>query len=88
MVIGRGGRSYWVDLRLETLPDVSREHCQIRRDPATGKFFIKDLSTFGTTVGGARVPSSDHNVEAALPAKASIHLADVITIQFKALKTK
>ena len=32
-VIGRGGRSYWVDLKLETLPDVSREHCRIRRDP-------------------------------------------------------
>ena len=50
MVIGRGGRSYWVDLKLETLPDVSREHCRIRRDAETGRFTIEDVSQFGTAV--------------------------------------
>ena len=50
VVIGRGGRSYWVDLKLETLPDVSREHCRIRRDAETGRFTIEDVSQFGTSV--------------------------------------
>ena len=36
VVIGRGGRSYWVDVKLDTLPDVSREHCRIRRDARNG----------------------------------------------------
>ena len=44
VVIGRGGRSYWVDVKLETLPDVSREHCRIRRDSETGRFTIEDVS--------------------------------------------
>jgi hypothetical protein len=29
-----GGRDYWTDLKLNTLPDVSREHVRLRRDPA------------------------------------------------------
>src|SRR5205823_10874903 len=33
IVVGRGGRDYWTDLKLETLPDVSREHFRLRRDP-------------------------------------------------------
>ena len=36
IVVGRGGRDYWTDLKLETLPDVSREHFRLRRDPASG----------------------------------------------------
>jgi hypothetical protein len=38
IVIGRGGRDYWTDLTLNTLPDVSREHIRLRRDAASGKF--------------------------------------------------
>ena len=53
IVVGRGGRDYWTDLKLDTLPDVSREHFRLRRDPATGKFFLKDLSRLGTTIDGA-----------------------------------
>ena len=34
IVIGRGGRDYWTDLKLNTLPDVSREHVRLRREPA------------------------------------------------------
>ena len=55
VVIGRGGRSYWVDVKLETLPDVSREHCRIRRDAETGRFTIEDVSQFGTAVNGKPV---------------------------------
>src|ERR1035438_8097688 len=66
VVIGRGGRSYWVDVRLDTLPDVSREHCRIRRDAETGRFTIEDVSQFGTAVNGKPV---GQNASAALDRK-------------------
>jgi hypothetical protein len=82
MVIGRGGRSYWVDIRLETLPDVSREHCRIRRDPETGRFTIEDVSQFGTAVNGKPV---GQNASAELPRRATISLAGVIDLQWEAV---
>ncbi|MDQ1474318.1 MAG: hypothetical protein QOJ99_5798 [Bryobacterales bacterium] len=82
MVIGRGGRSYWVDLRLETLPDVSREHCRIRRDPETGRFTIEDASQFGTAVNGKPV-AQNNPVE--IPRRATISLAGVIDLQWEAV---
>ena len=93
IVIGRGGRDYWTDLTLETLPDVSREHIRLRRDPATGKFFVKDLSRLGTTIEGRKIPSSveyageekkDKNLEVELPPHARIGLADVVFLDFQA----
>ena len=93
IVIGRGGRDYWTDLTLETLPDVSREHIRLRRDPDTGKFFVKDLSRLGTTIDGRRIPSSveyageekkDKNLEVDLPPRARIGLADVVFLDFQA----
>ena len=93
--IGRGAADRWVDLKLNTKKDVSREHLQIRRDPGSGKFFIKDLSTLGTTVNGKRVPASieqvngedvDRNIEAPLPNKARISLAGVAFLEFRASK--
>lgn len=92
VVIGRGGKAYWVDLRLDTAPDVSREHCRIRRDPASGRFYLKDVSQFGTTVNGKVVPSSiaadgghaeDKNIETPLPARARIGLAGVVYLEFE-----
>jgi hypothetical protein len=94
IVIGRGGKAVWVDLKLEGPADISREHCRIRRDPKTGTFFIKDLSQFGTTVNGVSIPNSvdrieggdkvDRNREAPLPSPARIMLADVCTLEFEA----
>ena len=94
IVIGRGGKAVWVDLKLEGPADVSREHCRIRRDPKTGTFFIRDLSQFGTTVNGTSIPKSveqaeggekvDRNREAPLPSPAKITLADVCTLEFEA----
>jgi hypothetical protein len=93
IVIGRGGRDYWTDLKLTTLPDVSREHVRLRRDAESGEFFIKDLSRLGTSVNGAQIPTSvefvdgekrDKNVEVKLPATARIGLADVVFLEFKA----
>jgi hypothetical protein len=92
IVVGRGGRDYWTDLKLDTLPDVSREHFRLRRDPATGQFFLKDLSRLGTTINGEKAPSSieftegekrDRNVEAPVPAEARIGLAGVVFLDFR-----
>jgi hypothetical protein len=93
IVAGRGGRDYWTDLKLETFPDVSREHFRLRRDPASGQFFLKDLSRLGTTINGEKVPSSiefvngekrDKEIEAPVPAKARIGLAEVLFLDFQA----
>jgi predicted component of type VI protein secretion system len=92
VVIGRGGKSFWVDLKITSPPDISREHCRIRRDPATGRFFLKDVSQFGTTIDGKRIQGSlqssdgqdrDQNIEAPLPARAVIGLADSVYLQFE-----
>lgn len=80
MVIGRGGRSYWVDLKLETLPDVSREHCRIRRDAETGRFTIEDLSQFGTAVNGKPVGK---NISMELPPRGTISLAGVLDLKWE-----
>jgi len=94
LVVGRGGVGYWVDVKLDTSADVSREHLRLRRDEATGQFFLKDLSSLGTTVDGAPVPSSievvegrkrDKGVEVPLPVRARIGLANVIVLEFEAL---
>lgn len=93
--IGRGAADCWVDLRLHSKQDISREHIQLRIDSETGKFFIKDLSTYGTTVDGRRIPPSidraggeenDKNIEVPLAMKAKIGLAGVLELQFKAAK--
>jgi FHA domain len=92
IVVGRGGRDYWTDLKLDTLPDVSREHFRLRRDPESGKFFLKDLSRLGTTINGEKAPSSieyvegekrDRNVEVPVPETARIGLAEVLYLEFR-----
>jgi hypothetical protein len=92
VVIGRGGKAYWVDLKLDTAPDISREHCRLRRDPVSGHFYLKDVSQFGTTVDGKPVPSSieildgkpqDKNVETALGKRARIGLANMVFLDFE-----
>jgi hypothetical protein len=93
IVVGRGGVGYWVDVKLDTSPDVSREHLRLRRDDGSGQFFLKDLSSLGTTVDGVPVPSSvevvegrkrDKGIEVPLPARARIGLANVIVLDFEA----
>ena len=95
--IGRGSADRWVDLKLNTKKDVSREHLQLRRETSTGQFFIKDLSTLGTTVNGKPVPPSietvngetiDKQMEIPLPNKARIGLAGVVFLDFKAVGRK
>jgi hypothetical protein len=93
IVVGRGGRDYWTDIKLDTLADVSREHFRLRRD-AGGQFFLKDLSRLGTTINGEAAPSSidysdgekrDRQVEAPVPAEARIGLAGVVFLEFRSI---
>jgi hypothetical protein len=80
IVVGRGGRDYWTDLKLDTLPDVSREHCRLRRDAVTGQFFLTDVSSLGTTIDGAKAAPQQ---ETPLPARARIGLAGVVYLDFR-----
>jgi len=91
IVIGRGGVGYWVDVKLQTSADISREHLRVRRDPASGRFYLKDLSTLGTTIDGRAVASSvevvegnkrDKGIEVPLPPHARIGLAGLVFLQF------
>jgi hypothetical protein len=93
VVIGRGGVGYWVDVKLDAAADVSREHVRLRRDETSGQFFLKDLSSLGTTLDGVAVPSSvevvegrkrDKGIEVPLPQRARIGLANVIVLDFEA----
>jgi hypothetical protein len=91
IVVGRGGVGYWVDVKVNAPADVSREHLRIRRDPGTGRFYLKDLSSFGTSVDGVQVPRSielaegekrDLEIEVPLPDRARIELAGMIVLEF------
>ena len=53
--IGRGGSAVWVDVQVFTTAKVSREHCRVRRDQS-GRFFIQDASSWGTSVDGVTIP--------------------------------
>ena len=94
--IGRGGSAHWVDVQVTTGPRVSREHCRIRRAD-DGRFFLQDLSTWGTSVNGQRtrpylrtsaagqLEETGHEHE--LPRDARIQLADALLIEFQTLDT-
>lgn len=88
--IGRGGPAYWVDLRLDTVPDVSREHVRIRYDDTSRSFFAQDLSTFGTTVDGVALPprpaepATAEGPEVPIPSRATIALAGAVALAFEA----
>jgi pSer/pThr/pTyr-binding forkhead associated (FHA) protein len=90
--VGRGGKAFPVDIRVSTSEDVSREHARIRRDPATGQFYLIDLSTLGTTLNGRHVPrgveerdgvKQENGAQTLLPARARIGLADTVFLDFE-----
>jgi FHA domain len=91
--VGRGGSSAWVDVQVISASKVSREHFRVRRD-AAGRFFIQDVSLWGTTVNGEALPPAAKTAdgvvrpgpERELPPSARIGLADVLVIQFEALQ--
>lgn len=78
--IGRGGDDQRMDLVLYTNDEVSREHLQLRREGATGVFFIKDNSTNGTWMNGKRLRKG---VEEVLPNKAEIGIGEVLKLAFE-----
>jgi pSer/pThr/pTyr-binding forkhead associated (FHA) protein len=65
--IGRGGAGSgaWVDVQVMTSARVSREHCWIRTD-ANGRFFIQDVSTWGTAVNDAPIPAPERSADGAV----------------------
>lgn len=90
--IGRGGQFRIVDLQIEGSIRISRVHARIRRDEQ-GRFFIKDLSEWGTTVNGRRIARGvvregddvrEIDVEAELPSEARIGIAEAVFLDFKA----
>jgi hypothetical protein len=81
--IGRGGHHEPMDLALYASDEVSRDHLLLRRDPATGAFVIVDQSTNGTWVDGRRLK---RGVEEALPDRAQITVAEVVTLAFEVRK--
>jgi hypothetical protein len=92
VTIGRGGIAYPVDIKITSSADVSREHARIRRDPQTGRFFLIDLSSLGTTLNGRHVPRGydevdgtkrENGVDTPLPDQARIGLADTVYLQFE-----
>jgi hypothetical protein len=95
VTIGRGGLAYPVDIRVSTSEDVSREHARIRRDPRTGRFFLIDLSTLGTTLDGRHVPRGyeasdagkrENGTETVLPDRGRIGLANTLFLDFERLR--
>ena len=91
VTIGRGGSAHNVDVKIVSSVDVSREHARIRRDPATGQFFLIDLSTLGTTLNNRHVPRGvdevdgvrrETGVETPLPDRARIGLAETVFVEF------
>jgi pSer/pThr/pTyr-binding forkhead associated (FHA) protein len=82
--IGRGGAEHWVDVMVSAGAQVSREHCRIRRDPA-GRYFLQDVSAWGTYLNGAPVEKFIDGDTAAreheLAHGASIRLADAVTLE-------
>ena len=95
VTVGRGGLAYRVDVRIEASADVSREHLRLRRDPATGRFYVLDLSSLGTTLDGRRVPRGyeevdgskrENGVETPLPDRARLGLAETVYLDFEVVR--
>jgi hypothetical protein len=92
IVVGRGGDGLRVDLQLNTLPDVSRQHLYLRYNSSEKTFLIKDVSSYGTTIDGRPLtPRADAENRQdpdrweSIPPETTIGLAGVLFIDFKSL---
>jgi pSer/pThr/pTyr-binding forkhead associated (FHA) protein len=72
-----------MDLALYANDEVSREHLVLRRDGATGQFYITDKSTNGTWLDGKRLKRDQ---EQPVPERAEIGVAEVLTLLFQVRK--
>src|SRR5262245_16765159 len=95
ITVGRGGVTYPVDIKIVSSEDISREHARIRRDPATDRFFLIDLSSLGTTLNGRHVPAGfdtvdgskrENGTETPLPDRARIGLAETVFLDFSVVR--
>jgi hypothetical protein len=81
-----------VDVQVIAPPKVSREHFRLRHD--RGRFFIQDVSAWGTAVDGEAIPPAVKGAdgitrpgaERELPAAARIDLAGGLVMHFEAKK--
>ena len=88
--IGRGGSSVWIDVQVITSSKVSREHFRLRRDG--GRFYVQDISSWGTSVNGVPLPAAEKGADGVLrpgadqelPSPARIELAGALVMQFEA----
>jgi hypothetical protein len=78
--VGRGAADEPMDVAIYSCDEVSREHFRLRRDAATGHFFIMDKSTNGTWLDGKRLK---RDVEHPLPDQAEIGVAEVLSLLFR-----
>jgi hypothetical protein len=78
--VGRGGDEAAMDVALYTNDEVSREHLNLRRDPATGAYYVIDLSTNGTWLNGKRLRKG---AEEPLPDSAELNLGEVLAVHFE-----
>jgi hypothetical protein len=78
--VGRGGDDQPMDLALYANDEVSRQHLVIRRDPASGAFYVTDTSTNGTWINAKKLRKG---VEEALPAGAEIGVGEILTLKFE-----
>jgi hypothetical protein len=93
--VGRGGSSVWIDVQVVTASKVSREHFRLRRDQS-GRFFIQDFSSWGTSVNGVQIPAAVKGpdgvlrpgVEQELVAPSRIDLAGALVMQFESKPAK
>jgi hypothetical protein len=89
--VGRGGSSVWVDVQVFASSKVSREHCRLRRE-RSGRFFIQDASSWGTSVNGVPIPPAvkgadgvlEPGAEREIVSPARIELAGALVIHFTA----
>ena len=74
------------------MPELAPHGGSWRRDPKTGRFFLIDLSTLGTTLNGRHVPKGydeidgakrENGAETGLPDTATIGLADTVVLEFR-----
>ena len=80
LTVGRGGSSVWVDVQVFASSKVSREHCRLRRD-RSGRFFIQDASSWGTSVNGARIPAAVKGDDGVLRPGAEVEIVSPATIE-------
>jgi hypothetical protein len=78
LTVGRSGEGSTADVRLATVPDVSRLHLRLRYHSEERRFSIEDLSQFGTAVEGVPL---ERGAPRDLYPPADIRLAGAITLR-------